>query len=110
MIIDFVLKEKQHPGKISHIVSNCFEQSLCIEWAKKMIQLRDESKVSFVVSDTYSNFEEGWQTLYGEKILQEFSTLCKDLVSLQRTIRLSAKTAQSSVTGHSAHSSKVETV
>ena len=51
IVVDFVIREKQSPlvapEKMGKIVKNCFEQSLCVEWAKKLIKLRDDSKASF---------------------------------------------------------------
>ena len=47
-----------------------------------MIQLMEDCKGSFEVTETCSNFEEAWQTQYGQKILQEFNAFCKNLSRL----------------------------
>ena len=64
---DFVSWEKQTslviPEKIAKIVNNNFEQSLCVEWAKRRIKLKAESKAAFVSTDVCQNL----QTSYGAK-------------------------------------------
>ena len=96
VISEFVAREKQTtlitPQKLGKIVNNCFEQTLCLEWAKKLLKLKEECKNNFVSSDVCQNFEEGWQTRYGDRILSEFCLWCKELVALHRTVKLPGKT------------------
>ena len=47
-----------------------------------MIQLMEDCKGSFEVTETCSNFEEVCHTQYGQKILQEFNAFCKNLSRL----------------------------
>ena len=92
---DFVMREKQAslvtPQRLYKIVTNNFEQSLSLEWAKRLLKLKDQCKSEFSVSDPTLNFEEAWQTKYGSKILEEFSAWCKELVTLHRTMKLPCK-------------------
>ena len=75
---EFLSREKQTslvtPQRLNKIVSNNFEQTLSLEWAKRLIKLKEECKSDFASSDPTSNFEESWQTSFGEKILAEFSS------------------------------------
>ena len=63
-------------------------------------------KSAFVSSVACQNFEESWHSSYGEKILLEFSSWVKELVSLHRAVRLPGKTARPQVEEHSANSTK----
>ena len=91
VMAEFVAREKQTslvtPQKLGKIVNNNFEQTLCLEWAKRLLKLKEECKTSFVSSDVCQNFEEAWQTSYGDKILSEFCARCKELVALHRNFR-----------------------
>ena len=86
MTYEFVAREKQTslvtPQKIAKIVNNNFEQTLCLEWAKRLLKLKEDCKGSFVSSDVGYNFEESWQANFGDKILPEFCSWCKELVAL----------------------------
>ena len=88
---ELLSREKQTslvtPQRFRKIVSNNFDQTLCLEWAKHLLKLKEECKNSFVSSDPGFNFEESWQTKYGEKILSEFCGWCKELVALHRTVK-----------------------
>ena len=68
--IDFVMKGKQHsllnPEKIPRIVS------IHIDWAKRIIVLKEACKTTFEFTDDCSNFQEAWQTRFGKRILEEF--------------------------------------
>ena len=74
---DFVMREKQAslvtPQRIYNIVTDNFEQSLSLDWAKRLLKIKDQCKGEFSVKDPTLNFEEAWQTEYGSKILEEFS-------------------------------------
>ena len=74
MISEFVAREKQTslvtPQKLGKIGNNNFDQTLCLEWAKLLLKLKEDCKGSFVSSDVCQNFEEAWQTSYGEKFSQ----------------------------------------
>ena len=100
---EFLSREKQTslvtPQRLGKIVSNNFEQTLCLEWAKRLLKLKEECKNSFVSSDPGFNFEESWQTNYGEKILSEFCGWCKELVALHRTVKLPGKITQQQASG-----------
>ena len=86
---DFVLREKQAslvtPQRLYKIVANNFEQSLSLDWAKRLLKVKDQSKDEFSISNPSLNFEEEWQTKYGNRILEEFALWCKELVALHRT-------------------------
>ena len=92
------------PQRLGKIVSNNFEQTLCLEWAKRLLKLKEESKDSFVSSDPGFNFEESWQTNYGE-----FCGWCKELVALHRTVKLPGKTTQQQASGRSTNQVKAAT-
>ena len=100
---DFVMREKQAslvtPQRLYKIVSNNFEQSLSLDWAKRLLRIKDQCKSEFSASDPTSNFEEAWQTKYGTKILEEFSAWCKELVTLHRTMKLPGKASPLQASG-----------
>ena len=100
---DFVMREKQAslvtPQRLYKIVTNNFEQSLSLEWAKRLLKLKDQCKSEFSVSDPTLNFEEAWQTKFGSKILEEFSSWCKELVALHRTRKLPGKASLPQASG-----------
>ena len=83
VISEFVGREKQTslvgPQKLGKIVNNNFDQTLCLEWAKRLLKLKEDCKNSFVSSDVCQNFEEAWQTKYSDKTLSEFCAWCKAL-------------------------------
>ena len=92
VVCEFLEREKQTmlitPQKLSKVVNNCFDQSLCLEWATKLLRLKDDCKDKFESTDDCLNFEESWQTRYGAQILSEFAIWCKELVALHRTDKL----------------------
>ena len=49
---DFAMREKQAslvtPQRLYKIVSNNFEQSLSLDWAKRLLRIKDNVKVSFL--------------------------------------------------------------
>ena len=90
-------------------MSNNFEQTLCLEWAKRLLKLKEECKNDFASSDPSFNFEESWQTNYGEKILAEFSSWCKELVALHRTVKLPGKICQQQASGRQTNQVKATT-
>ena len=71
-----------------------------------MLKLKEDCKNSFVSSNVCQNFEEAWQTSYGDKILSEFCSWCKELVALHRTVKLPGKTALPQMGGHGANQVK----
>ena len=110
VISEFVAREKQTtlvtPQKLAKIVNNNFDQTLCLEWAKRLLKLKEDCKNSFVSSDVCQNFEENWQTNYGDKILSEFCSWCKELVALHRTVRLPGKTTSQQTSGRATNQVK----
>ena len=58
---EFVAPEKKMslitPQKLGKIVNNNFDQMLCLEWAKRLLKLKEDCKSSFVSSDVCQNFE-----------------------------------------------------
>ena len=94
------------PQKLGKIVNNNVDQALCLEWAKRLLKLKEDCKSSFVSSDVCQNFEEAWQTRYGEIILSEFCSWCKDLVALHRTVKLPGITSIPQVGGRGANQVK----
>ena len=75
---EFVMREKQTslvtPKRLNKIVSNNFEQTLSLEWAKRLLKLKEQCKSEFTASDPTSNFEESRQTSFGGKSLLSFQT------------------------------------
>ena len=63
-------------------------------------------KGSFVSSDVGHNFEESWQTNFGEKILSEFCAWCKELVALHGTVKLPGKSTPHQASGRSTNQVK----
>ena len=55
VVCEFLEREKQTmlitPQKLSKVVNNCFDQSVCLEWAKKLLRLKDDCKDKFETTD-----------------------------------------------------------
>ena len=107
---EFVMRLKQTTHqRLNKIVSNNFEQTLSLEWAKRLLKLKEECKSEFATSDPSSNFEESWQTSFGGKILTEFSNWCKELVALHRTVKLPGKVSHPQASGRQPNQVKATT-
>ena len=108
---DFVLREKQAtlvtPQRLNKIVVNNFDQSLSIDWAKRLLKVKDQSKNELSISNPSLNFEEEWQTKYGNKILEEFASWCKELVALHRTMKIPCKVSPPQASGRQSAQVKV---
>ena len=61
---DFVLREKQAtlvtPQRLNKIVMHNFDQSLSIDWAKRLLKVKEQSKNDLAISNPSLNFEEQW--------------------------------------------------
>ena len=79
------------PEKLSKIVNNCFDVSLSWEWAKILLKLKNESKLTFESTPDGLNFEESWQTKFGAQILLEFKNWFRQTIALHRTVPLPGK-------------------
>ena len=99
VVCEFLEREKQTvlvtPEKLSKVVNNCFDVSLCLEWAKILLKLKNDSKLAFESTADGLNFEESWQTKFGAQILLEFKNWCKQTIALHRTVKLPGRSPAS---------------
>ena len=83
VVAEFVASEKQTslvtPQKLGKIVNNNFEQTLCLEWAKCLLKLKDECKTSFVSSDARKTSRKLGKQAMETKYSPNFAPCAKNL-------------------------------